>query len=76
MNKNINDQKVLEYRKKKFLRYLYIFLAIVVVALEILALFNILSMVWGLIVFVILFLFKKNMIKWLIFVYFFDIINI
>ncbi len=63
MNKNINDKKINEYRKKKFLKYLYIALSIIVIILEILALFNVISMVWGLIIFALLLLFKKNMIK-------------
>ena len=59
MNKNINDKKYQEYKKKKIFKLLYIALSLIVVVLEILALFNVINMIWGLIVFVLLFFLKK-----------------
>ena len=63
MSKNINDTKYHEYKKKEIYKYLYIFLAIVVITLEILALFNVISMIWGIILFAILYLLKKIILK-------------
>ena len=63
MNKNINDKKYDEYKKKKIYKYIYLFLALIVVILEILALFNVINLFWGIGVFVILYLLKKILIK-------------
>ena len=59
MNKNINDKKYHEYKKKRIFKILYIVLSLTVVVLEILALLNIINMIWGLLVFVLLFFLKK-----------------
>ena len=63
MSKDINDKKYGEYRKKQWLRYLYIFIALLVIAVEILVLCNIIHVVWGIVAFVILYLLKKILIK-------------
>ena len=59
MNKNINDKKYDEYQKNKIKKYFYIILSALIIILEILALFNVISMVWGLILFILLYLLKK-----------------
>ena len=59
MNKNINDKKYNEYQKNKIKKYFYIILSALIIILEILALFNVISMVWGLILFILLYLLKK-----------------
>ena len=63
MNNDINEKKYNDYQKKKFLRYIYLVLSIVVVALEILVLFNVINIVWGIIFFIILYILKKILIK-------------
>ncbi len=63
MSKDINDQKYNDYRKKKILKYLYLFLAVLVVVVEILALFNIINIVWGIVAFIVLYILKKILIK-------------
>ena len=60
---NKNDEKFREYKKKKAIKYLYILLSISVIVLEILALFNVISMIWGILIFAIIWLFKKNILK-------------
>lgn len=60
---NINDRKVKEYRKKKFLRYLYIILCFLTIILESLALFKMISYLWGLIPFIISYMIKYIFIK-------------
>ena len=56
---NNNDIKIKEYKRKKLFLYLYIIFSIMIIVLEILALFKIISMIWGLLVFIILFFLKK-----------------
>ena len=63
MNKNVNDEKYKEYQKKKISKYVYIILALLVIVLEGLAVFNVISMVWGMVIFVSAFFVKKNIIK-------------
>ena len=50
---NSNDLKVKKYRKKKILKYLIIILSFIIIILESLALFNVISYLWGLIPFLI-----------------------
>lgn len=59
MNKNINDKKYNDFKKKKIFRYIYIVLSLLVIVLELLALFNVINMIWGLILFILLFFLKK-----------------
>ncbi len=61
--KNDNDKKILEYKKKKFEKYFLIILSISVIILEILALFNVINMMWGLGLFVIVYILKKIFLK-------------
>ena len=59
MNKNINDKKYNDFKKKKIFRYIYVVLSLLVIVLELLALFNVINMIWGLILFILLFFLKK-----------------
>ena len=59
MKNNVNDNKYQEYKKKKLLKYLIIILSLLVIVLEVLALFNVINMIWGLIVFVVLYFIKN-----------------
>ena len=63
MTKEVNEKKYSEFRKRKIFRYLYIILEISVVIIEILALFGIINLIWGIVFFVILYLMKKKLIK-------------
>ena len=58
MTNNINDKKYKEYKKKKILRYSYIILSFITIALESLALFGMMSYLWGLIPFVACYIIK------------------
>ena len=55
---NINDKKYKEYKKKKVFRYLFIILSFLTIILESLALFKMISYLWGLIPFVICYIIK------------------
>ena len=59
-NKNINDVKYKEYRKQKILQYLILILSIIVIILEVLALFKKISMLWGIGIFAIMYILKKK----------------
>ena len=56
---NSNDLKIRKYYKKRLFKYLYIFFSIMIIVLEILALFNVVNMFWGLLIFIILIFLKK-----------------
>ena len=56
---NKNDIKYNEYKKSKIINYIKVFLLLAVMVLEILALFNVISMIWGLLVFVFTLVLKK-----------------
>ena len=56
---NSNDDKIKEYQRKKVLKYLIILLSIIVVVLEVLALFKVISMIWGLLLFIVIYILKK-----------------
>ncbi|MBQ8472363.1 MAG: hypothetical protein IJ501_02540 [Bacilli bacterium] len=55
---NKNDKKIKEYKKRKILKYLIIFLSLLTITLESLALFKMISYLWGLIPFVICYIVK------------------
>ena len=59
MNKNENDLKYKEYQKKKIVKYIILLLSIVIIVLEVLALFQVISMLWGILLFIILYIIKK-----------------
>lgn len=59
MNKNINDEKYRTYKKNRRFKIIYLLLSVMVIVLEVLALFNVISMVWGLLVFIFVYLLKK-----------------
>jgi len=61
--KNDNDKKILEYKKKKLEKYFLIILSVSVIILEILALFNVINMMWGLGLFIIVYILKKIFLK-------------
>ncbi len=48
---NNNDKKVKEYKKRQLLKYAIIILSFMVIVLESLALFKVISYLWGLIPF-------------------------
>ena len=56
---NSNDDKIKKYQRQKLLKWIIIILSISVIILEVLALFKIISMIWGLIVFIIVYILKK-----------------
>ena len=60
---NINDKKIKDYKKKKIEKWFLIVVLFLVIILEILALFNVISMIWGCIIFVIAYLFEKIILK-------------
>lgn len=55
---NINDLKLKEYKRRKILRYLIILFCGLTIFLEGLALFKVISYVWGLIPFIITYVIK------------------
>lgn len=61
-----NEKKYKKYLNKKIMKYLLIFLGISIIVLEILALFNVISFIWGLIAFIIFYILKYFYTKWLI----------
>ena len=59
MEKTDNDKKIAEYRKKQIIKWVIIILSIAVIVLEVLALFKVISLLWGLALFIIIYLLKK-----------------
>jgi hypothetical protein len=59
MDKKSNDQKIIDYKKAKIKKWAIIIMYMAVIVLEILALFSIVDMLWGCILFVLIYLFKK-----------------
>lgn len=57
---NDNDKKISEYKKKKLSKVIIIALYFLVIVLELLALFGVIDMIWGIIIFIPLYLLKKN----------------
>ena len=55
---NNNDLKIKEYKKKKNYKYLIIILSLLTIILESLALFQVISYLWGLIPFVLCYIVK------------------
>lgn len=60
---NINDKKIREYKNKKIKKWILVSLLVLVIVLEVLALFNVISMLWGAVIFVIIYLFEKIILK-------------
>ena len=56
---NDNDKIISEYRKQNFKKWSVIALYLLVIVLEVLALFGIIDMLWGCGVFIIAYLLKK-----------------
>ena len=59
ITKTDNDKKIREYKKQRVKKWLLILLPVSVIVLEVLALFNVIDMLWGCAVFIILLLLKK-----------------
>ena len=60
---NDNDKKINDYKKKQVEKWVIVALYLGVIALEILALLNIIDMLWGVALFVVVYLFKKIFLK-------------
>ena len=60
---NINDKKIRDYNKKKIEKWILIIALLLVIVLELLAIFNVISMLWGLVIFIIVYLFEKFILK-------------
>ncbi len=58
-----NDKKIKEYKKKQLEKWGIVSLYLLVIVLELLALFGIIDMLWGCALFVIIYLFKKIFLK-------------
>ena len=58
-----NEEKIREYRKKQIKKWIIVFFYIIVIILEIMALCNIISMLWGCALFAIIYLFEKIFLK-------------
>ena len=54
-----NDDKIKEYRKSQIKKWVIIVVYLLVIVLEVLALFNKINMLWGCFLFIIVYLFKK-----------------
>ncbi len=59
MDNTSNDQKIIDYKKNKIKKWTIIILYVAVLVLEILALLNIIDMLWGCVLFILVYLFKK-----------------
>ena len=54
-----NDDKIKSYQRKKVLKWIIIVLSLLVIVLEVLALLDIINMLWGCLVFIIIYILKK-----------------
>ena len=61
--KNNNDKKIFEYKKKRLFNILLVISSLIVIVLEILALFNVIDMLWGLALFALMYIIKKFFLK-------------
>ena len=59
MEKNDNDKKILEYQRIKIKKWLIVILSIGVIVLEVLALFNVINMLWGCFLFATIYVIKQ-----------------
>ena len=59
MNEFDNDERIRQYKKNNLFKWITVGLSIVVIILEILALMNKISMLWGCGIFLIVLLLKK-----------------
>ncbi len=55
---NKNDEIYKKYKKNRINKIIFVILGIGIIVLEVLALFNIISMFWGIGVFILLYVFK------------------
>ena len=58
-----NDQKIREYQKQKITKWVLLSSSFIVIILEVLALFNVIDMLWGLGLFVLMYILKKFFLK-------------
>ena len=56
---NSNDDKMKKYQKQKVKKWVIIILSLAVVVLEVLALFKVIDMLWGCLLFVLIYILKK-----------------
>ena len=56
---NDNDKKIKEYQKQKLKKWIIIIIYLLIIVLEVLALFDKISMLWGCGLFILAYLFKK-----------------
>ena len=56
---NSNDEKMKKYQKQKVKKWVIIILSLAVVVLEVLALFKVIDMLWGCLLFVLIYILKK-----------------
>ncbi len=56
---NTNDEKIKKYRHQQIKKWIIIILSLIVIVLEVLALLNITSMLWGCFLFAIIYILKK-----------------
>ena len=54
-----NNDKIIKYKRQKAKKIMIIILSLVVIVLEVLALFKVIDMIWGCLVFVIIYILKK-----------------
>ena len=54
-----NDEKIKKYRKEKIKKWVIVILSLGVIVLEVLALLKIINMLWGCLVFIIIYILKK-----------------
>ena len=54
-----NDDKIKEYQRQKLKKWIIIILSLGVIVLEVLALLNIINMLWGCGLFLIIYILKK-----------------
>ena len=58
-----NDQKIKDYRKKQLEKWIIVSIYLLVIILEVMALFGVIDMLWGCAVFLVGYLFKKIYLK-------------
>ena len=56
---NSNDDKIKKYQKQKVKKRVIIILSVAVIVLEVLALFKVIDMLWGCLLFVLIYILKK-----------------
>lgn len=60
---NDNDKKIREYQKQKAMKWIMLTCSFLVIILEVLALLNVIDMLWGLALFALMYIIKKFFLK-------------